>query len=127
MRHLKDFGFGKKQAMQGFVNEEMDAIIRQLDDSIEERGGVLSPNALFQLPSFNLAWASAAGFRFDHNDAKIKELLRLNSELIKAVRVNNPGEAFPILKKIFPSAFGYKELFRVNRTIQEFIRVKHNF
>ena len=124
MRHLRDFGFGKKQVMQGFVNEEFDAIARQFDITIEKHGGILSPNTFFQLPSFNLAWASAAGFRFDHDDAKIKELLKLNSELLQAIRINNPGEAFPILKKILPSVFGYDDLYRVNHTIQQFIRVK---
>ena len=125
MRHLREFGFGKKQAMQGFVNEEFLAIVRHFDNTIEKHDGILSPNHFFRLPSFNLSWACAAGFRFAHDDPEIKEILRLNTELLEAVHLNNPIETFPILKKILPSVFNYNDLYTVNRTIQEFIRVQY--
>ena len=123
MRHLKAFGFGKKQTMQRFVNEEFDVIDSQVERAIQEQGGVLAPIKLFQLPSLNLAWASAAGFRFEHDDPKIKKLLALNTELFQAIRIDDLSEAFPIFKKIWPSKFNYKDIYRCKHTIEDFVKV----
>ena len=107
--------------MQGFVIEEFDAILSTFENKIEKHGIVLSPSTFFLLPSFNLA--SASVFRFEHNDPKIKEMLRLHTKVIQAVRFDNLAEAFPVLKKILPSVFSYDRRIRMNRTIQQFIRV----
>ena len=123
MRHLRAFGFGKNQAMQGFVNEEFDAIVSQLEAVIEQHGGVLSPTQMFQLPTLNLAWASTAGFRFEHDDPIIKKLLALNSEYLKAIRVVDISEAFPVLKKVWPSKFNYNDIYSIKHTMEGFLKV----
>ena len=109
--------------MQKFVNKELDVIVSQFDAAIEKNGGIVSPHEFFQLPSLNLTWASVAGFRFDHNDNKIRKLLKLNTQLIKALRVSSNSEAFPILKTVWPSKFGYSRIININHTIQDFVKV----
>ena len=53
-------------------------------------------------PSISLTWAAVAGFRFDHDDPKIRELVTLMSKYMeKSMLVVGLLLAFPWLKKIF--------------------------
>ena len=104
--NLREFGFGKKHAMQGFVNEEMEVIASYFERAIENDGGLLSPNNLFHLSSLNLALILSAGIRFSNDDATMKEILRINSEFVKNIRVSGGILAtYPWLKRVLPWCF----------------------
>ena len=113
--------------MQGFVNEELGVILGHFDRVVKDYDGVLSPDTLFQFPALNLAFASAAGFRFDPHDPQILELLRLSSEFLETARVSGGILfAFPWLTKILPWFFNHSRVCTISHAIQAFAKVAKN-
>ncbi|CAG7678345.1 unnamed protein product, partial [Allacma fusca] len=80
MENLRIFGFGKKRFQQKFLDAEMHDLSRLLDQTIEQNNGVIEPNRIFCIPGVNIAWASAAGARFEHTDPQILKLVSLMAE-----------------------------------------------
>ena len=126
LRHLKHFGYGSKLAMQGFVNDELEVILGDIDRAVQKNGGVLSPGTLFQCAALNMTWAAVGGVRFSHEDPRIQELLRLNTALVKNIRATGGIlTLFPWLVKLFPWIFNCDKLIAVNRATQAFLKVKY--
>ena len=124
MKHLKTVGFGKKDAMQDIVRDELEAIMRDINVSIENNAGTVSPHILFQLPSLNLAWAAVAGQRFDHDDPQVLELLRLMSEIFRTAKVTGGLlGTFPWLQRVAPRLFNSNALISLYCSSQIFMKV----
>ncbi|CAG7719784.1 unnamed protein product [Allacma fusca] len=123
MRNLRDFGFGKKHFQQKFLDTEMHDLSRLLDQAIEQNNGVIEPHTLFRIPSVNIAWASAAGSRFEHTDPKILKLVSLMSEFTSTASIlDGVPAAFPFLLRWFPSFFSIQRLSDIDDEMHQFLR-----
>jgi methyl farnesoate epoxidase/farnesoate epoxidase len=123
MRHLRDFGFGKKYFQQRFLDTEMDELTRTLDLAIEQNKGFVEPQNLFRIPSINIAWASAAGSRFDHKDPKIIKLVNLMADFTQNAKImEGVAAAYPILLKWFPKFFTISKLSSIDDEIHAFLK-----
>ena len=68
MKHLKNFGFGKKD-FESVILEQA----RELVDYLERKEGkVTINNSVFSTSAVNLIWSLIAGYSFDREDPAIK-------------------------------------------------------
>ena len=110
--------------MEDLVSHELEAIMRDINVSIEKNAGIVSPLTLFQLPSFNLAWIAVAGSRFDHDDPQLLKLLQLMSQIFKTAKVSGGLlGTFPWLQRLAPRLFNNNALTHLYRSSQAFIKV----
>jgi len=71
LRHLRDFGFGKS-SMEEIVMGE----VREICDWLKRaEGNPVSLGHRFSLATYNSLWRILTGERFDHDDAKLHEIL----------------------------------------------------
>ena len=75
MRHLRDFGFGKK-SMESILHEEATALTERLKASNEEP---LVFRSQLNTAVLNSLWSMIASERFEHDDPKLNQLLTLLS------------------------------------------------
>ena len=69
MKHLKNFGFGKKD-FESVISEQA----KELVDYLERKEGKMTiNNSVFSTSAVNLIWSLLAGYSFDREDPEIKE------------------------------------------------------
>lgn len=125
VRHLRVFGFGKQQVMEDLVFEEFEQGMQIVDAAVNEHGSiVLDPRGLFRLAGFIMSWASVAGSRLSHDDPKIRGMIQVMSGYFTGLKfAGGYGQAFPFLRKLFPSKFGFKAAFNIDDKMHAYIRV----
>lgn len=117
LRHLRDFGFGKR-SMEEFIMEEIEDTIKEITQK-----EIVQVTGLFSIATLNVLWRMIAGARYERDDA---ELLLLLEKLRYQFRSGNPGGGIfgllPILTKIFPVLSGYTKMLSILSDLQEFFR-----
>ena len=102
LRHLRDFGFGKK-SMGDIIAEEVEDAIQEMSRNV-----TFQANGMFAISTLNVLWGMIAGTRYARDDAQLKPILQ---RLKKVFRSGNPSggiiQAFPILKRIIPGLIGH--------------------
>ena len=111
--------------MQEFANAELVDIMKVIDKIIMENDGVFEPRNIFQIPGVNMAWASVAGHRFDPEDPKMKELMRLLITYVTHPEFAGVTQAYPIFGKLLPKFFNFDKLYEVDNEMQAFLQVTH--
>lgn len=112
LRTLRDFGFGKQKSMNDTIQQELADLIAGLDHKISSsnnpnnKGYVLEMKQFFTISILNILWNMIAGFRFEHSDERLKELINLIDQVLKENAIGGSIAAlyiaFPILTKIIP-------------------------
>jgi len=122
IRTLRDFGFGKQKSMESTLVEEVTELTERLDKKLEGRENEpVCMRQFFTISILNILWSMIAGFRFDHDDEKLKELLYLSDCTSKVNPVgSNLVQAFPFLRH-------FAALTPSGKTRHKFIREMHNF
>lgn len=117
LRHLRDFGFGKK-SMEGFIMNEAEDIVKEMKDL-----QVVQVSGLFHVSTLNVLWGMIAGVRYERDDQRMKDLF---DKLNRAFRIGSVtggiASMFPILKKIAPELSGYKHTMDTIKELQDFFR-----
>ena len=68
MKHLKNFGFGKKD-FESVISEQA----RELVDYLEKKEGkMMINNSVFSTSAVNLIWSLLAGYSFDRENPEVK-------------------------------------------------------
>nr|CAD7407115.1 unnamed protein product [Timema poppensis] len=117
LRHLREFGFGKK-SMESVMHQEVDELSAHLKSSeITEVFG------LFNIPVLNVLWCIMAGKRFSHDDKEFKDILE---RLFEAFRSGNPSggiiNMIPALRHIMPKSSGYSIIKETNTSSQQLLK-----
>nr|CAD7262268.1 unnamed protein product [Timema shepardi] len=121
LRHLREFGFGKK-SMESVMHQEVDELSAHLKSSeITEVFG------LFNIPVLNVLWCIMAGKRFSHDDKEFKDILE---RLFEAFRSGNPSggiiNMIPALRHIMPKSSGYSIIKETNTSSQQLLKNASN-
>ncbi|GFG40194.1 hypothetical protein Cfor_09782 [Coptotermes formosanus] len=117
IKHLKDFGFGKKSA-EAVILEETEQLMIEMKEM-----KVVQVSGLFNIPSVNVLWSMIAGTRYAHDDADFKLLLhKLNSFFRSGSPAGNLATIFPVLKKIAPELCGHKKKMEALNELTNFFR-----
>ena len=68
MKHLRNFGFGKRD-FQGVMVDQAMELVGHLETM---EGRVMINNGLFSTSAVNLIWSLIAGYSFKRDDAEVK-------------------------------------------------------
>jgi len=111
LRTLRDFGFGKQKSQETFIEEELDHLMKRMDEMRSEAAtqasaaekDVVCMKKFFSVSALNIIWSLIAGFRFHHDDKQLQKLVQLMSEIVRLLAV---GEdiiaAYPVLRHVLP-------------------------
>jgi len=111
--------------MEFLIKEETDAVLADILNATKEDGiWAVDPHYL-SIMVLNVLWTMVGGERFDHNDAKILENLRLNEQFAKIVGHDNIYNAYPFLKRWFPKLVHHDEHLKVHQGIQNWLKVAY--
>jgi len=117
LRHLRDFGFGKR-SMEEFIMEEIEDTTKEITQK-----GTVQVTGLFTIATLNVLWRMTAGTRYSRDDA---ELLIILEKLRSLFRSGNAGggvvNVFPILMKIAPVLSDYDKTLATTSDMQEIFR-----
>ncbi|XP_065352558.1 uncharacterized protein LOC135947516 [Cloeon dipterum] len=130
LRHLRDFGFGKK-GMEGLIHEEINTLINNLNqriaaskDEMETEG--IQIKDLFPVSVINILWAIMAGVRYDHKDENFQVLMHNVNEFFRNGNPTGGIMVLPILRFVpFVNAPYNRQLVSV-KVLQEFIQKSIN-
>lgn len=124
IRTLRDFGFGKKNSMNGVMQEEVDELMSTI------KGGVLDGLGEWEVDphllassAINVLWSLVAGYRFSLEDKNLQEAVRLNDDILFACGLSNRYTAFPWVKTLFPKLSKHEEHLKCYAEMQKFLRV----
>ncbi|VVC86331.1 probable cytochrome P450 303a1 [Leptidea sinapis] len=123
LKHLKDFGFGRK-GMAQISSNEGNFMVRDVYNAIGDRGSVeLYMHNFFNTYILNTLWSMMAGLRYEPNDPQMIHLQRLLYDLFAAIdMVGCAFSHFPILSVVSPSLSGYKNFVATHERIWKFLR-----
>lgn len=128
LRHLKEFGFGRK-GMGEIAKSEAEHMIKDVinildnnnNDSVD--GAIIQMHTFFNTYVLNTLWTMMAGLRYSANDPQLKILLELLFELFSTVdMVGALFSHFPVLSIVAPTLSGYRNFIRTHKRIWKFLR-----
>ncbi|CAL8078973.1 unnamed protein product [Orchesella dallaii] len=123
LRHLKDLGFGKKDAMESMISVELQELTSRLRQRMADgKQAVVCMHNYFNLSVLNVLWTMIAGTRYSHDDEKLLTLIEHVDMLMKCGSVGNLSSMFPILRKIAPKLTGEEKQLEAYRVLQNFLR-----
>ena len=104
IRNLRDYGYGKKESLEGFAQDEIGEIKQTLDRLVSKENGIFKPDKFFDIPFVNIIWALVTGSRFAHDDPYVKELVDGITEINQTLRFSGGGilASYPILADVLP-------------------------
>ncbi|CAK1588382.1 unnamed protein product [Parnassius mnemosyne] len=124
IKHLKEFGFGRKGMGEIAHNEACYMIndVKEILNSGDNKNCIYMHN-FFNTYILNTLWTMMAGIRYQASDPQLKLLQDLMFDLFRAVdMVGAVFSHFPILSIIAPTLSGYKEFIRIHKRLWKFLR-----
>ncbi|XP_072758882.1 methyl farnesoate epoxidase isoform X2 [Anoplolepis gracilipes] len=119
MRHLRTFGMGQS-AMKMQITIEIQEFINHLQKISEH--DVVPMHRVFDVAVLNSLWLMIAGHRFDYEDEKLQQVLKVVHDIFRSM--NTMGgllSQMPFLRFIIPELSGYNELIRIHKVFWSFI------
>lgn len=135
IKHLKEFGFGRK-GMGHIAQSEATHMVKDVIAmaGIDDNNSVpLQMHNFFNTYVLNTLWTMMAGLRYEAFDPQMILLQAMLFDLFKAIdMVGTLFSHFPILSIIAPTTSGYKDFMRIHKRIwlflrEEIMRHKENF
>jgi len=100
-RTFRTIGFGELKQAEVFLEEELQAFIRLMEERLKRStGNELYMQHTFKIPTFNIIWRVMSGERFSYDDEKIKKLIDAVDDCAKINIGMDPEWIFPILRYI---------------------------
>ncbi|XP_035706095.1 farnesoate epoxidase isoform X2 [Folsomia candida] len=116
LRHLRDFGFGKK-SMEHLVLDEISELVENLK---KDAGRPISTQNRFNIAVLNSLWRIVSGQRFSHDDKQLGNIMEsINNSL------NAPAMGlmffFPWIKDFAPNVIGWNKYVEVVLVATNFV------
>lgn len=123
VRHLRDFGFGRRD-MAGLLEEEAQDLVKNVIERMNENNSVIVPmNDLFNISVLNALWTMIAGTRYSPEDKTLKTLQHLLSDLLKSIDIIGClFSQYPFLRFIAPDFSGYTCFIKTHEELWKFLR-----
>ncbi|XP_069696212.1 methyl farnesoate epoxidase-like [Periplaneta americana] len=117
LRHLRDFGFGKK-SMERLILDQVDDIVKEMKNH-----SIIQVNSLFNVSILNMLWGMIAGVTYERNDERLKYLFEKLDQAFRASGpAGNAANVFPVLMKIAPDLSGYNHVKQIVEDLQDFFK-----
>ncbi|ODM98812.1 Methyl farnesoate epoxidase, partial [Orchesella cincta] len=110
IKTLRDFGFGKQKGQDAVMEEELEELMKRLDEKIELEGSEVCMSQFFTVSVLNILWSMMAGTRFSYDDAKLQKIVKHiydNTRFLNAT--GNILMAFPVLRTVLRKLTGVGE------------------
>lgn len=125
MRHLKDFGYGRK-GMREICETEIAHCVEDMNKIIDRSGNgrcaVIKFKNHFNVYISNTLWQLMAGRRYDIDDPDMLTLQRILSELFASIDMKGATFShFPFLCFIAPKMSGYKFFIDAHYNFHNFV------
>ncbi|KAK4873532.1 hypothetical protein RN001_015561 [Aquatica leii] len=123
LRHLRDFGFGKRN-MSDMIEEEAFTMIQRIKKKIDSNAGVcvLRMDDIFGVHVLNALWTMMTGNKYSPEDKEIKTLQTILTDLFAAVHMDGaPFSHYPVLRHLAPDYSGYNMYVNVHKRMWSFI------
>jgi len=104
LRTLRDFGFGKQNSQETFIEEELSHLMERLDEQRAHNGdNIVCMKKFFSVSALNIIWSLIAGVRFSHDDKQLQKLVHLMSNIVQLLAVGSDiMAAYTFLRHIVP-------------------------
>lgn len=128
LRHLREFGFGKR-TMAELVQEEAVQLVEDFKDQIarsaDGKGEVFAMRDAFSVGVLNTLWSMMASRRYEADDKELKDLQALLTELFANIdMVGALFSQFPFLRFVAPEASGYRSFVNIHQRVWKFLRAE---
>lgn len=127
VRHLKDFGFGRR-GMAEIIRAESEQLLSDMKKKCSvnnNNAAVVQMNDVFSVYVLNTLWSMMAGIRYSSEDAELKELQNILFELFSSVdMVGALFSHFPILRYVAPTMSGYNQFCNMHIRIWKFLNTE---
>lgn len=123
VKHLKEFGFGRK-GMGNIACSEAAHMINDVLITLGDKGqGVIQMHNFFNTYILNTLWSMMAGIRYNPKEPQMQVLQDLLFDLFSAIdMVGTAFSHFPILSIIAPTMSGYRDFVKTHKRIWKFLR-----
>jgi methyl farnesoate epoxidase/farnesoate epoxidase len=120
LRHLRDFGFGKR-SMEAFIHDEAHALIKLVDLRISDEDFDLLP--FLSILAINVLWTIMAGKRHDFDDENFLKLTHSVMAMFRLGSQFNPVIFSPTLQNIPIVNSSFKIQTTTTLQIRRFVQV----
>ncbi|KAF5289656.1 hypothetical protein FQR65_LT11773 [Abscondita terminalis] len=123
LRHLRDFGFGKRN-MSDIIEEEAQTMIQRFKKKIDHTGGacVVRMDDIFGVHVLNTLWTMMTGNKYSPEDKEIKTLQTLLTDLFASVHMDGAlFSHYPLLRHLAPEYSGYNMFLNTHKKMWSFI------
>ncbi|CAL8110137.1 unnamed protein product [Orchesella dallaii] len=114
LRHLRDFGFGKR-SMENLVMDEVTELIKGFRRDSKKP---ISTQTRFNVAVLNSLWSIVAGERYSHDDPILQEIIK---SIHRSLEFRGLVFFFPWLKDWFPKLSGWEEYMKCMPLSYEFL------
>lgn len=122
VRHLKEFGFGRK-AMVDLIQDEAEHLLLDIKSKVGTGEKLLPMHDAFYVCVLNTLWSMMAGVRYSIHDKELLQLQDLLAELFANIdMVGCLFSQFPVLRFLAPELSGYKRFIRIHKKLWEFLK-----
>ena len=126
-RQLRDFGFGKT-SMEDSLNMEVEILVKKLSKNL---GNAFDLNQTFNISIVNALWMIVVGERFELDDPKLQEIVKLTNAFVRSATPNNPLSVIlpyepilnlPGIRDLSGAAAAKKMWSRINKFIGGYVK-----
>lgn len=123
LRHLREFGFGRRD-MGAMLEEESGNLVQSMLDKLGgQKSAVLPMGNVFNISVLNTLWTMLAGVRYSSEDKKLKTLQKILTDLFLAVdMVGCLFSHFPFLRYLAPEFSGYTGYMKTHHALWKFLQ-----
>ncbi|XP_045458371.1 probable cytochrome P450 303a1 [Melitaea cinxia] len=123
IKHLKEFGFGRKGMSEISSSEAKHMVDDVLEMLNNNKSAVVPMHNFFATYILNTLWTMMAGIRYKPSDPRMVLLQTILYELFSAIdMVGCLFSHFPFLSILAPKSSGYTEFVRIHQRIWQFLR-----
>lgn len=135
MRHLREFGFGKR-TMSELVQAEAEQLVNMFEEKLKKNpcvfndieGTVMPMRDAFSVYVLNTLWSMLASIRYSPEDKELKTLQGLLTELFASIdMVGALFSQFPFLRYVAPEKSGYNQFISIHQRVWKFLKVSLTF
>ncbi|XP_023940890.2 probable cytochrome P450 303a1 [Bicyclus anynana] len=124
LKHLREFGFGRR-TMSEITFSEAGHMINDVLDLMKNNNSAVVKNmhSFFNTYILNTLWSMMAGLRYKPNEPDMILLQNILFELFSAIdMVGCVFSHFPVLSLLAPKSSGYTDFIRTHKRIWKFLR-----
>ncbi|XP_022902146.1 probable cytochrome P450 303a1 [Onthophagus taurus] len=123
VRHLREFGFGRR-SMSAMIEDEAKTMILHFKKQMEkgQNSAVIEMDKMCGVHILNTLWMMLAGTRYSPEDFELNEVQRILTDLFKNIdMVGALFSQFPLLRFIAPDFSGYNLYMKSHRPLWKFV------